>query len=284
MQDEYGAAGRRRPVPSKPVVILGWSSVPSSGDEFREVEDEREARHIASEREAKVRAAELVVSRPPTLNDLLRQAERAEIPELNLIVKADVQGSLGALSDALLKLPQDEVRVNIVRSAAGGITKDDISLAMASDAVVIGFNVRPDKLARELAEQERRRHPPVPGDLRRDRRHQGRALGHAEARGAREAGLGEAEVRQTVPGAQARRDRRLLRPHRHDQARTRRPGSCATAWWSTTAGSGRSAGSRTTSPRSREGYECGIGIENFQDIKEGDVIEAYEVEEVARSI
>ena len=113
-------------------MILGWEAVPASGDEFREVSDEREARHIASEREAKVRAAELVISRPPTLSDLLRQAERAEIPELNLVVKADVQGSLGALTDAFLKLPQDEVRVNIVRSAAGGITENDITLAMAS--------------------------------------------------------------------------------------------------------------------------------------------------------
>ena len=100
--------------------LLGWEAVPASGDEFREVADEREARHVASEREAKARAAELVTSRPPTLSDLLRQAERAEIPELNLVVKADVQGSLGALTDAFLKLPQDEVRVNIVRSAAGG--------------------------------------------------------------------------------------------------------------------------------------------------------------------
>ena len=128
--------------------------MPSAGDDFREVDDEREARHIASEREAKTRAAELVISRPPTLSDLMRQAERAEVPELNLIVKADVQGSLGALSDALLKLPQEEVRVNIVRSAAGGITENDISLALASNCIVIGFNVRPDKQARELAEKE----------------------------------------------------------------------------------------------------------------------------------
>ena len=131
MQDEYGQTVEHAG-PSKPVVILGWEAVPASGDEFREVADEREARHIASEREAKVRAAELVISRPPTLSDLLRQAERAEIPELNLVVKADVQGSLGALTDAFLKLPQDEVRVNIVRSAAGGITENDITLAMAS--------------------------------------------------------------------------------------------------------------------------------------------------------
>ena len=143
------------------VQLLGWEAVPASGEEFREADDEREARHIASEREAKARAAELVVSRPPTLSDLLRQAERAEIPELNLVVKADVQGSLGALSDALLKMPQEEVRVNIVRSAAGGITENDVSLAMASDAI------RPVQRATRQAgrgpgRKGRRRHPHLP--------------------------------------------------------------------------------------------------------------------------
>ncbi len=152
MQDENGntveVAG-----PSKPVQLLGWEAVPASGEEFREVADEREARHVASERESIARAAELVVSRPPTLADLMRQAERADIPELNLVVKADVQGSLGALTDAFLKLPQDEVRVNIVRNAAGGITENDVSLAMASNAIVVGFNVRPDKQAVDLSER-----------------------------------------------------------------------------------------------------------------------------------
>ena len=160
------------------------------GDDFREVDDEREARHIASEREAKMRAAELVITRPPTLSDLMRQAERAEIPELNLIVKADVQGSLGALTDALLKLPQDEVRVNIVRSAAGGITENDISLALASDAIVIGFNVRPGHAGARARREGGRRRPPVPRDLRRDRRHQGGALGHARSPSSARSDLG----------------------------------------------------------------------------------------------
>ena len=180
MQDEYGQTVEHAG-PSKPVVILGWESVPTSGDEFREVGDEREARHIASEREARVRAAELVISRPPTLSDLMRQAERAEIPELNLVVKADVQGSLGALTDAFLKLPQDEVRVNIVRSAAGGITENDITLAH-------GFRRHRDRVQRAAGQagrrprrQGRRRYPHLPRDLRRDRRHQGRALRHARA-------------------------------------------------------------------------------------------------------
>src|SRR5512132_2501299 len=153
MQDEYG-----QPVdlagPSKPVQILGWSHVPSAGDDFREVTDEREARHLAEEREAKSRQAELVVARRATLQDLLRRTGADAITDLNLIVKADVQGSVQALEDSLLKLPQDEVRVNIVRAGAGGISENDVTLAMASEAIIVGFNVRPDAGARELAEKE----------------------------------------------------------------------------------------------------------------------------------
>ncbi len=281
MQDEYGAAVKEAG-PSKPVVILGWSSVPSSGDEFREVDDEREARHVASEREAKSRAAELVISRPPTLTDLLRQAERAEIPELNLIVKADVQGSLGALSDALLKLPQEEVRVNIVRAAAGAITRDDISLAMASSAVVIGFNVRPDKVARELAEQEKVdiRLYQVIYDAIDDIK---AALSGMLKPEEREKLGGEAEVRQTfrVPklGVIAGCYVRTGTIKRNAKARLVRDGVVI---YHGKLGSLRRF--KDDASEVREGYECGIGIENFQDIKEGDVIETYEVEEIARTI
>jgi hypothetical protein len=153
MLDENGQQVKQAG-PSKPVQILGWSATPNAGDDIREVADEREARHMVQEREAKVRAAEMVTERPPTLQELMAQAQRDEVPELNLIVKADVQGSIGALVDALAKLPQDEVRVNVIRSAAGAITESDINLALTSRAIVVGFNVRPDVQARDLAEKE----------------------------------------------------------------------------------------------------------------------------------
>ena len=281
MQDEYGQTVEHAG-PSKPVVILGWESVPASGDEFREVGDEREARHIASEREARVRAAELVISRPPTLSDLMRQAERAEIPELNLVVKADVQGSLGALTDAFLKLPQDEVRVNIVRSAAGGITENDITLAMASGAIVIGFNVRPDKQAVDLADKEGVdvRTYRVIYDAIDDIK---AALSGMLAPEQNAHELGQAEVRELfrvprlgviagcyVTGGTIPRDGlvRLVRD-------------------SIVVYEGRIGSLRRFKDDVREvasGYECGIGIDGYQDIKEGDVIEAYEIREVARSI
>jgi translation initiation factor IF-2 len=281
MQDENGntleVAG-----PSKPVQLLGWEAVPASGDEFREVADEREARHVASEREAKARAAELVVSRPPTLSDLLRQAERAEIPELNLVVKADVQGSLGALTDAFLKLPQDEVRVNIVRSAAGGITENDVSLAMASQAIVIGFNVRPDKQAVDLADREGVdiRTYRVIYDAIDDIK---LALSGMLAPDKQEHDLGQAEVREIfrVPKLGVVAGCYVTQGTIPRDARVRLVRDSVVVY------EGRLGSLRRFKDDVKEvasGYECGIGIEGFQDIKEGDVIEAFEVREVARSI
>jgi translation initiation factor IF-2 len=281
MQDEYGQA-LEHAGPSKPVQILGWNSVPASGDEFREVDDEREARHIAAERGSRARAAELVTTRPPTLSELLRAQERAEIPELNLIVKADVQGSLGALTDAFLKLPQDEVRVNIVHSAAGAITENDIRLALASGAIVIGFNVRPDKPARDLAELEHVdiRLYQVIYDAIDDLK---AALSGMLKPEEREKITGEAEVRQTfrVPrlGVIAGCYVRSGQIKRNAKARLIRDGVVV---YDGKIGSLRRF--KDDVSEVRDGYECGIGIENFQDIKEGDVVEAYEVEEFARTI
>ena len=281
MQDENG-----KPVevagPSKPVQLLGWEAVPASGEELREVADEREARHVASEREAKARAAELVTSRPPTLSDLLRQAERAEIPELNLVVKADVQGSLGALTDAFLKLPQDEVRVNIVRSAAGAIVESDISLAVASQAIVVGFNVRPDKAAVDLAEKEGVdiRTYRVIYDAIDDIK---AALSGMLAPEKQEHELGQAEVRQTfrVPRLGVVAGCYVTQGTIPRDARVRLVRDGVVVY------EGRIGSLRRFKDDVREvatGYECGIAIEGYQDVKESDVIEAFEVREVARSI
>ena len=282
MQDENGMAVDHAG-PSKPVLILGWSAVPNAGDDVREVADERAARHVAQERESRVRAAELVVSsRPPTLADLMEQAADAEVPELNLVLKADVQGSLGALADAFLKLPQDEVRIRVIHSAAGGITENDIALALASKAIVIGFNVRPDANARSLAEKEgvdvrlyRVIYEAI-SDVR-------QALSGLLAPEQREEDRGRAEVRATfrvpriglVAGCYVL-DGTITRGSR---ARLVRDGVIVY--------DGRIGSLRRFKDDAREvaqGYECGIGIENFQDVKEGDIIEAYEVREVARSL
>jgi translation initiation factor IF-2 len=281
MQDENGQA-LRQAGPSKPAQVLGWSATPNAGDEFREVEDEREGRHIAQEREAKTRAAELVTSRPPTLQDLMAQARRDEVPELNLIVKADAQGSIGALVDALAKLPQDEVRVNVVRSAAGAITESDISLALASGAIVVGFNVRPDPQARELAEKEGVdvRLYRVIYDAIDDIRG---ALGGMLKPEQQETALGRAEVRALfrVPRAGVIAGCYVVQGTitRNSRARVIRDGIVAY--------DGRVGSLRRFKDDVRdvaEGFECGIGIENFNDVKEGDIIETYELREVAREL
>jgi translation initiation factor IF-2 len=268
--------------PAKPVQVLGWNGVPNVGDEFREVEDEREARHLAGERESRVRSAEVVNQRPTSLQELLRRQERQEIPELNLVVKADVQGSLGALTDAFLKLPQDEVRVNLVHSGAGAITEHDVDLAKTANAIVVGFNVRPNANARELAEREGVdiRLYRVIYDAIDDVK---TALSGMLKPEERESIVGEAEVRQTfrvpklglIAGCYVTRG--TIR--RNSQVRLVRDGVVV---YEGRVGSLRRF--KDDVAEVREGFECGIGLENFQDVKECDVIEAFEVEEVARQI
>ena len=281
MLDENGQPVKQAG-PSKPVQILGWSATPNAGDDIREVADEREARHLAQEREAKVRAAELVTTRPPTLQELMAQARRDEVPELNLIVKADAQGSIGALIDAFAKLPQDEVRVNVIRSAAGAITESDIALALASGAIVVGFNVRPDVQARELAEKEGVdvRLYRVIYDATDDIRG---ALSGMLKPEERETELGRAEVRALfrVPKIGVIAGCYVVQGTitRNARARVVRDGVVVY--------DGRVGSLKRFKDDAREvaeGFECGIGIENFNDVKEGDVIEAYEVREVAREL
>ncbi len=279
--DEHG-----RPVkvagPSKPVQVLGWVAVPNAGDDFREAADERGARHIAQEREAKARAAEFVTARPTGLAELIAMTREAELAELNIVLKADVQGSLEAVTDALEKLPQDEVKLRVLHRGVGGITESDVSLAAASKAVVIGFNVRPDAKAREVADKEGvdlRLHRVI-YDLIDEVK---AALSGLLAPEEKETELGTAEVRATfrVPKVGMAAGCYVTRGAvgRNSRARLVRDGVVVY--------DGRIATLRRFKDDVREvaeGFECGIGLENFQDVKEGDLIEVYEVREVARSL
>ncbi|HXF57890.1 MAG TPA: translation initiation factor IF-2 [Actinomycetota bacterium] len=282
MLDENGRPVREAG-PSKPVQVLGWSQVPQAGDEVRAVADEREARRIAQEREARLRAAELAATRPTvSLADLLARAREGEAPTLNLIVKADVQGSLEAILEALDKLPQDEVRIEVLHKGVGGITESDVTLAAASRALVVGFNVRPDPGAREVAEREgvEVRTYRIIYELVDDMK---RVLSGLLAPEIQEVELGRAEVRAlfrvprvgVVAGCMVT-DGTIARGAR---ARVVRDGVVVYT--------GRIASLRRFKDDVREvaeGYECGIGLENFQDIHEGDVIETFEVREVARTL
>ena len=268
--------------PSKPVQVLGWSGVPEAGDDFRGVSDEREARHLAQEREARTRAADLVASRPPGLQELLAITREGEIGELNLVVKADAQGNLEALVDALEKLPREEVRVQVIHRGVGAITENDVRLAMAAQGVVIGYNVRPNAEARDLAEKEgvdlrlyRVIYEAI-DDIR-------SALSGMLAPEEQVVEQGTAEVRAlfrhpragTIAGCYVTRGT----IQRGAKARLVRDGVIV---YDGTIGSLRRF--KDDVREVAEGFECGIGLENYQDIKEGDVIETYEVREVARTL
>ena len=267
--------------PSDPAQVTGWSKVPQAGDDFRVAKDEREAKHISQEREAKFRQAELVAaSKPRTLADLLSLTQTGEIPALNLVVKADTQGSLEALIDTLEKLDQTEVSINILRRGVGAISENDVTLAEASGAIVVGFNVRADASARQLAEADGVDVRPyeVIYQLLEDIEQATRGLLAPEQR---EVVLGSAEVRaifRTPRGVIAGCYVTEGQIVRGSKARLIREGAIVYT--------GDVSSLRRFKDDVREvasGFECGVGIEGYNDIKEGDVIETFEVREVART-
>jgi translation initiation factor IF-2 len=267
--------------PADPVEILGLNSVPSAGDEFRVFADERDARNLAEDRALKQRLlAQAATKKHVSLDDLFDRIAEGELRELNLVVKADVQGSIEALKDALDKMDQTEVRINVIHSGVGGITESDVMLADASDAIIIGFNVRPGPGSKQLAEKES-------VDVRLYR-----VIYQAieEINAARvgmlspdivEEDTARVEVRELfrVPKAGVIAGCYVLEGEitRDDQIRIVRDG--------TVIYEGKMASLRRFKEDAksvRQGFECGIGIENFQDIKEGDIIEGFKTVEVAR--
>jgi translation initiation factor IF-2 len=282
MLDENGQPVEEAP-PGRPVQVLGWSRVPDAGDEFRVVADEKEARRLAQDREARLRAAELVAAQPSVrLEDLLARAREGEVSELNIVLKADTQGSLEALTDSLEKLSTDEVAVRVVRRGVGAVTESDVMLAQASQAIVVGFNVRPDPKARDVGDREgvdvrlyRVIYQAV-DDIK-------QALSGLLAPAQEEVELGRAEVRATfrVPRMGMVAGCYVTEGTITRGARVRLVRDGAVVY------DGRVGSLRRFKDDVREvaeGFECGIGLENFQDVKEGDVLEAYEIREVARSL
>ncbi|MFN2593738.1 MAG: translation initiation factor IF-2 [Actinomycetota bacterium] len=279
MFDDRGADVERA-MPGQPAQVLGWQSLPEAGDDFRSLDDEKEARQIAGNREQHRRAAELVSQGGMSLQVLLAQTREGEAPELNILLKADTQGSVEALDDQLAKLDQSVVKVNVLRKGAGGITENDVTLAQASNAIVIGFNVVPNAQARTLAEES--------GVDIRTYRVIYQAVQDIEdaARGllgpeTREVPTGQAEVRATfrVPRLGVVAGCMVLEGtiRRNSNARLVRDG---TVIYETTIGSLRRFKDDVRDVAA--GFECGIGLEGYQDIKEGDLIQAFEVQEVAR--
>jgi translation initiation factor IF-2 len=268
--------------PSTPVEVLGIQAVPEAGSSFTVVADEATAKQVASHRSEKHREATLRKTSKVSLEDLYRRVQAGDTKELQVVIKADVQGSAEALSDALAGLSTEEVRLNPLHASVGGITESDVMLAAASNAVVIGFNVRPESKATTVAEQEGVdvRLYTVIYDALNDVRD---AMEGMLDPTLREKVLGRAEVRDVfnIPGigsiagcfvtdGKVRRNApaRLVRDH-------------------VVVHEGKVGSLRRFKEDAREvssGYECGIGLENFHDVKAGDVIEVYEMEEVARRL
>ncbi len=267
--------------PADPVEILGLNSVPVAGDEFRVFEDERDARKLAEERALRERLAAQETKSHMSLDDLFSRIEAGKQTDLNLIVKADVQGSIEALADAFNKMDQSEVRINIVHSAVGGITETDVTLAAASDAIIIGFNVRPTGKSRQQAEKEK-------VDIRLYRVIYQAIEDINDARVGLlspdivEEDTGIAEVRETfkVPKAGTVAGCYVVEGEigRDDKVRVVRDG---TVVYEGEIDSLRRFKDDVKSVRS--GYECGIGIAGYQDIKVGDTIEGYVIKEVERT-
>jgi len=265
--------------PSIPVEVLGLEGVPKAGDPFQVLEEEWRVRQIGAFRQQKLRQEAMAKSSRLTLDHLYQQITEGNVRELPLVVKADVQGSVEALTKTLNDLPSDKVKTRVIHAGSGAITETDVLLASASNAIIIGYNVRPDRSAQELADKEKvdlRLHSVI-YDITNEIRNAMVGMLEPESK---EVYLGRAEVRQlfkvpkigavagcsVIDGKIARNaDVRLLRDN-------------------VVVFTGRILSLRRFKDDASEvakGYECGIGLANFNDIKTGDVIEAFRVEKVA---
>ena len=270
--------------PSSPVQVLGLSAVPQAGDEFRVAPDEKTARTVAEAREQRFRVlnqrGDARVQRGVKLEDIFTQIQAGEVATLNLVIKADVHGSLEAVSESLRKLERDEVKLAFVHRGVGGVTENDITLAAATNATLIGFNVRPDRKARDLAESEgvEIRTYEVIYKLLEDIE---RAMLGLLAPEFEEVVTGEAEVREIfrVPkiGAIAGCFIRTGVITRGTKVRFLRDG---TIIWKGSINSLRRF--KDDVKEVREGFECGIGLSDFQDLKQGDLIETFEERQIER--
>jgi translation initiation factor IF-2 len=271
-------------LPGDPVEILGFDGVPDAGESVRVVSNDREARRLAQERGTREKAEALArrSGRKISFEDVFRRARADELAELPLVLKADVAGSLEALQDEIARLPQDEVHVNVIRSGVGGINESDVMLAAASEAVILGFNVRPVGSAREEADREgvEIRHYSVIYQALDD------------LRAAMQGLLAPEEVEETVGTVEVRQTFRASRigtiagsyvtdgvVRRGAHVRVVRDGRVINDTTIATL--------RRFNEDAREvaaGYECGIVLTNFQDVKEGDVLEVYETRQVERQL
>ena len=268
--------------PSVPAEILGLNDVPVAGDDFVVVANERLAKQVAEQRSQEKHKKEISRGAKVSLEDLFNQIQQGDVRELNIVLKADTQGSIEAIKQSLEKLSTDEVRVNIIRTAVGGIRETDVSLAMASNAIIIGFNVRPDSNAKKLSEKEQvdvKTYSIIYeaiDDVK-------AAMSGLLAPDIKENELGQAEIRSIIKVPKVGNiagcyvtDGKITR---HSKIRVLREGIVIY--------DGEIASLKRFKDDVKEvasGYECGISLEKYNDFKEGDVLEAYILEEIKRSL
>jgi translation initiation factor IF-2 len=264
--------------PSMPVEILGLSGVPMAGDEMVGLEEEKSAKQVSMHRAQKQRSVDLAKTSRLSLDRLYENLKAGEVKDLNVIIKADVNGSIEALRDSLTKLSNDEVKINVVHSATGTIAEHDVSLAAVSDAIIIGFNVRPTPKVQDLANEENvdMRFYSIIYEVIKDVQD---AMVGMMASKFEERVLGRAEVREVfqIPrvGAIAGCYVTDGKIERGRQIRVLRDGIISY--------DGKIGSLRRFKDDAREvmsGYECGIGIERFNDVKIGDTLECYYLEEI----
>jgi translation initiation factor IF-2 len=278
MMDDHGAR-LKEAGPATPISVTGFDDVPGAGDSFTVVDEESQARMIAEQRQLKAREEAVRKGSRMSLDQLFQKMQSGALKELNLIVKADVQGSVEVLNETLTKLSNEQVRVNVIHTSVGAISTNDVLLASASDAIVVGFNVRPERNAQELAEKEGvefRLHTIIYVLIDEIKKAMAGLLDPTSA----EVFQGRAEVRDTfkVPkigvvagcmvtegiipraaGIRLLRDNRVIFEGKISSLRH----------------------FKNDVGEVRQGFECGIGIERFQDIKLGDIIEAFKIEKTA---
>jgi translation initiation factor IF-2 len=270
--------------PGMPVEVLGFQGVPEAGERVQVADNERDARQMAQERETRLKTEALArqEARKTTLEEVFAKATAGEIKELNIVLKADVRGSLEALRDEIAKLPQDQVTINIIHAAPGAINESDVMLAAASDAIVIGFNVRPGAEARRAADSEGIEIRTYTVIYKVTEELRAAMEGMLEPEEVEET-LGEAEVKQlfrssrwgTIAGSQVTEGKVT----RNANVRLVRDG---TVVWSGKIGSLRRF--KDDVAEVEEGLECGITLDGYQDVKEGDVLEVFETRRVEKTL
>ena len=266
--------------PSTPVEVIGFSDVPKAGDIFVVVDDERKARQIATNRLQKQKSAEAIKMRKLSLDDLYSKIKEGNIKELNIIIKADVQGSVEAVKDALENLTHPEVKLKVIHTGVGGINESDVMLSSASNAIIIGFNIRPEMKAQTIAEKEGvdiRLYSIIYEAIEDIKK----ALEGLLAPTITEKILGRAEVRKTFTVSKLGT---VAGCHVIDGTITRTSSGIRVIRENIVIYDGKINSLKRFKEDVKEvqsGYECGIMIENFNDIKVGDILEAYIKEEVA---